>query len=445
MGGLWVHLLLREILSQIRRYTYEISIDNVPLCLRSPATCCQIGSIGRLDGYDASTFRSSNPSSPALDSVLLGRLRAGERDPARFVGPWTGQWDGAALRQIGRAGVCSLFQLRFAAPPGSLGRGLLLLVVLTVVSLGGTTALAMVVAVRPLVSRLLRLRRTAELLGSETGFEPGEERDADEIGRLARILARAHARVRIESERLRARQNALERHLGDIAHDLRTPLTSAQIALEQAVRSLPRGEARRLVRRALTDTVYTAELTENLRLATQLREGADPLDGDPTTELAAIVERVVARFTLLGRHRGVVLEGAWPKRTVVARGHTVWAEQAVANVVHNAVTHGHEGGHVAVVLEIVGDVSFRLTVVDDGPGIPAGEIPHVAERSFRSHRARQYDPAGSGLGLAIASEVCRRSAWSLRFAAEEPQGLRVTIAGALVRPTPRRDRPARLE
>jgi len=434
MGGLWIRLLLKEILVQIGRYTHEITIDNVPVCLSSPVSCCRLGSIGRLDGYDARTFRSANKASPPLDSVLLERLRAGERDPARFLGSWNGQWGGAALKRVASAGVCSLFQLSWQAAPGSAGRGLWLLVVLTVVSLGGTMALSTVVAARPLVRRLLRLRRAAEFLGEEKGYEPGEDREADEIGHLGKILARAHARVRIESLRLRARQNALERHLGDIAHDLRTPLTSAQMALEQATRLLPGGESRGFVCRALTDTVYTAELTENLRLATQLREGADPLDRDHVTELAAIVERIVARFSLLGRHRGVILEGAYPKRTVVARGHPVWAEQAVANVVHNAVTHGHEGGHVAVVLEIVGEAGFSITIVDDGPGVPPAELARIPERSFRARRARQSDPAGSGLGLAITSEICRRSGWSLRFETEEPQGLRVTIEGELMRP-----------
>jgi signal transduction histidine kinase len=438
MGALWSRFLLNEMITQMSHYTREVADDNLPFCLGSPAAWSRERRVGRFDAYDARTLVSLNPASPPLDPVLGRRFRAGERDPARVFWSWDGQWGGTALRQVAPAGPCSLFQLSGRAAPGSAGRGLGLFVILLIASLGGTMALATTVAVRPLLSRLLRLRRRAADLGDEARYERGRDDEPDEIGRLSRILDRAHDRVGIESGHLRARQAALEGHLADIAHDLRTPLTSAQIALEQATRLSGRGEGRDLLRGALTDIVYTAELAENLRLATQLREVGDPTDGYAVTELTVIVERVVARFSLLGRHRGVTLEGAWPKRAVTVKGHPVWAEQAVANVVHNAVIHGDRGGHVAVVLELVDGAGFNITVMDDGPGVPPTELGRITERSFRSRRARQGDPRGSGLGLAITSEVCRRSGWRLGFAAEEPRGLRVTIEGALVDPPPER-------
>jgi signal transduction histidine kinase len=431
MGILWARLMVHEIVVGVSGYAQEIAVDNFPLCSVAPGTWHRTRRVGRLDGYDASTLRSPNPGSPPLDPVLLGRLSAGEANPARVFWTWDGQWGGAVLTQLLPSGPCSLFQVSFRAPPGSGLRGLALLVILTVVSLAGTMALSTVVAVRPVVSRLVRLRRAAELVGAEAGYETGQDIPTDEIGRLATLLDRAHERVRLESLHLKGRQRALERHLGDIAHDLRTPLTSAHIALEQAARLLPDHEAGGLVRRALTETVYTAELTENLRLATQLREGGDTLEGDPLTNLAPVVERVVARFSLLGRHRGVALDGAVPGRAVFTRGHPLWAEQAVANVVHNAVTHGPEGTRVAVLLEVVRDAAFCITVVDDGPGVPPGELGRLAERSFRTSQARRRDPGGSGLGLAITAEICRRSGWTLRFEAERPRGLRVTIQGEL--------------
>jgi signal transduction histidine kinase len=86
---------------------------------------------------------------------------------------------------------------------------------------------------------------------------------------------------------------------------------------------------------------------------------------------------------------------------------------------------------VAVLLEVVRDAAFCITVVDDGPGVPPGELGRLAERSFRTSQARRRDPGGSGLGLAITAEICRRSGWTLRFEAERPRGLRVTIEGTL--------------
>jgi len=97
--------------------------------------------------------------------------------------------------------------------------GWTLLPLLTVVSLAGTTALSTVIAVRPAVPRLLRLRRNAEFVGTEAGYQAGQDRGADEIGRLSGILDRAHARVRLRTTRddmfagLRARPAAPSRRL----------------------------------------------------------------------------------------------------------------------------------------------------------------------------------------------------------------------------------------
>jgi signal transduction histidine kinase len=103
-------------------------------------------------------------------------------------------------------------------------------------------------------------------------------------------------------------------------------------------------------------------------------------------------------------------------------------ERVVDNLVYNALSHVAEGGHVAVLLETETD-RFTLTVLDDGPGLPAEERAALGTRHFRSTGADLRAPRGSGLGLSIVVEVARRCGWELRFDANEPQGLRVSITG----------------
>jgi signal transduction histidine kinase len=104
-------------------------------------------------------------------------------------------------------------------------------------------------------------------------------------------------------------------------------------------------------------------------------------------------------------------------------------EQAVSNLLHNALTHGDPGGHVVAVLEEVGPERFRLTVLDDGPGLPTEELERLGERLFRSGEARRRDPRGSGLGVAIVRELCRRAGLTLTFEPNAPRGLKVVIEG----------------
>jgi len=113
------------------------------------------------------------------------------------------------------------------------------------------------------------------------------------------------------------------------------------------------------------------------------------------------------------------------------RCNPVAVEQALANVVDNAVAYVDPRGHVAVILEADEDGSgFCFEVRDDGPGVPPAELPRLGQPTFRSDEARCRDPRGSGLGLAITSELCARLGWQLAFDSLRPQGLLVSIRGS---------------
>ena len=198
-------------------------------------------------------------------------------------------------------------------------------------------------------------------------------------------------------ERIEQRRLELQRHLADVAHDLKTPISSLHIALEQAIDGNRDAAVGQLLSSALDDTVYLAALTSNLRLASEMREGWDPSASGATVDLTEVVDRVVTRAQFFARRKGIALEVAVPDGATRAGCDPVAAEQAISNVVENSVTHGESGEHVAVLLERRGE-GFTLTVVDDGPGVRDAVLPHLGERTFRSDEARQRDPRGSGLG-----------------------------------------------
>jgi len=205
-----------------------------------------------------------------------------------------------------------------------------------------------------------------------------------------------------------ARRNVeLQRHLADVAHDLKIPIASLHLALEQAIQGNRDPEVRFLLSAAMNHAVYLAALTANLRLASEMREGWNPGAPGAAVDLTDVVDRVATRAAFFARQRGVELDVAVPDKATRTRCDPLAAEQAVSNVVENAITHGERGGHVAVVLEI-GDADFTLIVTDDGPGVPRAELPRLGESTFRSDETRQRESAGSGLGLAITIEVCRR-------------------------------------
>lgn len=86
-------------------------------------------------------------------------------------------------------------------------------------------------------------------------------------------------------------------------------------------------------------------------------------------------------------------------------------------------------------LERLTGATFRLRVLDDGPGIPEGELPHVVERRVRGDAARTRGPGGHGLGLNIAWRVSVLHGWSLQLGRSEYGGLQVDFLGELPPPS----------
>jgi signal transduction histidine kinase len=125
--------------------------------------------------------------------------------------------------------------------------------------------------------------------------------------------------------------------------------------------------------------------------------------------------------------RQVALESAVPEDAIVVHGDVTLLEQAVSNVVYNAIRHNRAGGHVAVVLERPPARQFRLRVIDDGPGIPEAELSCLVERGFRGEQARTRNPEGQGIGLHITYQVAQLHGLSLTLGRSEYGGLEVVL------------------
>jgi signal transduction histidine kinase len=395
--------------------------QDLDACEAAPATWFLAAGRWTAHAYDPETLLSANPGAPPLDPALRSNLRwTSDGRAMRLVGlGFAG--NAAVARPTGRGGPCGLVVLRWpveAATRDALRwRGLLNLVGVTLLA----TSFALLVAIRPLARSVARLAVAARNVGRPDFSAPTDE--PGDLGTLARAIAQSHEHVLDEQQREMSERAALERHLADIAHDLRTPLASLQLRLEElAVDDDPRITA------SLDDVVYLGLLVENLHTAARLREThAGHL---PITDLAAVVDRVTARFELIGRCRHVSVQGVVPDAPVRVRAESVLVEQAIANLLHNAVAHNDPGGNVAVVLS-TRDGHFDLVVQDDGPGVAPEQLPRLTDRTFRTDDARARDRRGSGLGLAIVREICDQSRFTLTFEIGCPRGLVVRVGGRL--------------
>ncbi len=374
----------------------------------------------RLFAYDAS-LRPADPAAPALGGRVESRLRGGATVASMRV-------DGellVAVRVTNEASACAVVAVHGALPFRE-GRDGGLLASIALVSAGFLAAVWL--AAGPVVRRLRALAGDVRCSAAGGYAEPVRVEGRDEVAELARAFNDAGREVRGRLEELHRREETLRGFLANTTHDLMLPLTVLQGHVARIKQQAEAGRAdAQAARAAAEETEYLASLLHNLSAAAKLDAGEPLLQRHPV-DLAALVERVVARHRPVASARGIEIGHAVPEQPLSVEGDVTLLEQAVSNLVHNAVRHNRDGGHVAVVLDADGE-GFRLEVSDDGPGVAPDALPRLGERRFRTDEARQRQPQGLGIGLSIAREVAERHGLALSFAANQPAGLLALLRG----------------
>lgn len=371
----------------------------------------------------------------SIDHALASELEAGAPSAVRI--DWLGRTVGARfLVAAGGDGPCSAFQIdrrldHLAVKEIRVAWATAIFAALFVLLAGGLVAV-----LRPLLRRLSILERAAAGVGSPEVAR--QVSGSDELGTIAEAMARAFEQITLDRERILREVRVRDEFIADISHDVRTPTTSLQLALEELDErvALEAPDARPLVRRALADVVYIASLVANLAMARKLTDEHAPAPTLRPVDLRSIVERVALRGAIFAKRQGIAVEHALGEEPVLVMCDPVILEQMITNVVENAIRYNEVGGRVALTLDRRGRDGFVVHVRDDGPGVAPRELPQLAQRTFRSTMARERDPRGSGLGLAIVRAGCERFAWTCAFASLEPRGLEVSIAGSVVTEPP---------
>ncbi len=289
--------------------------------------------------------------------------------------------------------------------------------------------LAQMIAVAPTLRRLTRLTAAVER-SAASGYRSEVPVDAgDEIGTLAAAFAAAAREARTQLDEKDRREQALRDFLANATHDVMIPLTVLQGHLARAQEQVAAGEPveRSLLVEAQGEAHYMGGLMHDLATMARL-DSAEPRLQFERVELDTLVARVMGRHRPIARELEVELESATPAEPVAALADLTLLEQAVSNLVYNAICHNRPGGHAALILD--DDAGrFRLRVIDDGSGIPEADLARLAARGFRGDEARTRAPGGQGLGLDIAHRVASLHGFSLVLRRSEYGGLEAELTG----------------
>ncbi len=233
-------------------------------------------------------------------------------------------------------------------------------------------------------------RQVAEISDTELNRRVPEPAGDDEIARLARTM-------NATLDRLQGSRDRQRRFASDASHELRNPIASIRHQIETALAHPNETSVDALLPDLLAEDVRMQALVEDLLLLARADEAtltavARPVDLDDVVLIEA--RRL--------RQRGVVRVDTRD----VSAGRVLGDAAALHRLVRNLTDNAERYAGSVVRLEVrpqPGQV--RLTIADDGPGIPAAERERVFERFVRLDDARTRDTGGAGLGLAIVAAV----------------------------------------
>jgi len=233
----------------------------------------------------------------------------------------------------------------------------------------------------------------------------------DEVGQLIHAFNRTLGRL----ENL---FNSQRRFLADVGHELRTPLTVIKGNLD-LLRRMNRTDEESM------DSIESevdrlTRLVGDLLLLAQAESGKLPL-AKQIVEMDSLVLEVLSQMSVLAKDRLQLTLGEIDQ--VLVCGDKDRLKQVLVNLVGNAIQYTPAGGEVIIGLGKV-DNKSRITVSDNGPGIPAEDLPYIFERFYRGEksRTRSRNGKGFGLGLSIAYWIIRNHGGQIEVSSKKSLG-----------------------
>ncbi len=265
-----------------------------------------------------------------------------------------------------------------------------------------------------LTKNLAQMTRAAEQIAEEQFDTRVNENRTDEIGRLGTAINHL-------ASRLSGFVSGQKRFLGDISHELNSPLARMQFALT-----------------ILEDRVdeknqsYVEDVKEEVELMSKLvgellnysKAGIKTVKAQcESIELRPLVERVVELET--ATEQAAI-------RIQIAENLEVSAQpellsRAIANIVRNAVRYAANAGEILIVAEKTSGNQTKITVADNGAGVPENTLEKIFDPLYRIESHRSRESGGSGLGLAIVKTCVEACAGKVFAENLKPKGFAVNI------------------
>lgn len=216
--------------------------------------------------------------------------------------------------------------------------------------------------------------------------------------------------------------------VADVSHELRTPLAAirgyTETLLDGALEDSENN--RKFLEIILSHTIRLSNISSDLLVISELDSNAPPDMPPDRVSVTEVIESALHSVESGAALRGVRLLADNCSECAVV-GYRFRLEQALVNLLDNAVKFNRVDGQVVVECGPLENGRVRITVCDTGIGIPSEDLKRIFERFYRVDKARSRPAGGTGLGLPIVKEVVERMGGSVSVESQLGKGSKFTI------------------
>jgi two-component system sensor histidine kinase SenX3 len=276
-----------------------------------------------------------------------------------------------------------------------------------------------------LMSLVRQVRRDGQVREADISLQPKRGTTAHIHARVAPLTSRLILVLADDRTREQRVESIRRDFVANVSHELKTPVGALNLLAEAVGEAKDDPEA--VVRFSSRMHLESERLTRLVQQIIDLsRLQNDILSDDATAiKVGELVGEACEHSATDAEHKGIeIVTSVEPDLQV--HGDRSQLHAAVSNLVENAVTYSPEGSRVTVTA-LLDDGDVRLTVTDNGIGIPGDELDRIFERFYRVDPARARATGGTGLGLSIVKHVAASNGGTVEVWSEPGLGSSFTL------------------
>ena len=240
-----------------------------------------------------------------------------------------------------------------------------------------------------------------------TGIPLNEDSLQKDVISITNSLQRFAKESKLEIELLKDKENYRREFIGNLAHELKTPLFTVQsyiyTLLEENIKD--KKIRKKYLEKAANGIDRLNFIINDLDLITQFETGVTNLDIEHF-DIKVLINDIVELLEIQSEKKGINLVSNFDDTApIVVAADTERITQVITNLVINSFKYGVKNGTTEIEISPLNEQKILVRVIDNGKGIADEHLPRLFERFYRVEKTRNRNEGGSGLGLAIVKHI----------------------------------------